>query len=351
MKDFWADKSVLVTGHTGFKGSWLTLWLQHLGANVIGYSLPPPTTPCMFEVAHVDRDMTSIQGDIRDIRQLKAAFQQFSPEIVIHMAAQSLVRHSYQDPVETYMTNVMGTVNVFEAVRSTDSVGVVLNVTSDKCYENKEWVWGYRENEPMGGYDPYSSSKGCAELVTAAYRNSFFNGNVRNVLLASARAGNVIGGGDWAKDRLIPDIMQSIMRGYTVILRNPAAIRPWQHVLEPLSGYLSLVQRMYEQGDRYAGPWNFGPDHDDAKMVAWIADSILDIWGEGSKWEADNSPQPHEAQYLKLDSSKARGRLGWKPKSLINEGLKWTVDWYKAYQNKHDMHEYTIDQIINYEKR
>ena len=273
--DFWRGRRVFLTGHTGFKGGWLALWLQRLGADVTGYALDPPTTPSLFAVARVGAGMRSIINDIRDAETLAQAMREAQPEIVIHMAAQPLVRYSYQAPVETYATNVMGTVHLLEAVRQTDSVRAVVNVTSDKCYENREWVWGYRENEPMGGYDPYSNSKGCAELVTAAYRNSYFNPaqySQHGVALASARAGNVIGGGDWAEDRLIPDILRAIAAGEAVNIRSPHAIRPWQHVLEPLSGYLLLAQRLIEDGPAHAEGWNFGPSEEDARPVQWIVE-------------------------------------------------------------------------------
>ena len=281
---FWKGKRILLTGHTGFKGSWLSLWLQSMGAPVVGYALAPPTNPSLFEVAEVGRGMTSVIGDIRDLEHLCAVFAEHKPEIVIHMAAQPLVRYSYIEPVETYSTNVMGTVNLLEAVRGTDSVKAVVNVTSDKCYENREWVWNYRENEAMGGYDPYSNSKGCAELVTAAYRNSYFHSEKykeHGVALASGRAGNVIGGGDWAGDRLIPDIMRAITQNLAVNIRNPHAIRPWQHVLEPLSGYLMLAQKLYEEGAAYAEGWNFGPSDEDAQACAMDHGEADRILGRG----------------------------------------------------------------------
>jgi CDP-glucose 4,6-dehydratase len=348
---FWKGKKVLLTGHTGFKGSWLSLWLQKAGAQLVGYALPPPTIPSLFEVGRIADGMCSIQGDIRDLPHLTDAFQQHEPEIVIHMAAQSLVRYSYDHPVETYMTNVIGTVNVFEAVRVTPSVRAVLNVTSDKCYENREWPWGYRENEPMGGFDPYSSSKGCAELVTSAYRNSYFSGKDCKVFLASARAGNVIGGGDWARDRLIPDIMQAFLKGDAVVIRNPAAIRPWQHVLEPLAGYLTLVEMLCERGREFAAGWNFGPENNDARPVSWIVEILAGMWGRDTTWKVDPAEQPHEAQYLKLDCSKARSRLGWQPKLPLREGLEHVVAWYRAYQDGQDMREYTLSEIEAYERK
>ena len=352
--DFWRGKRVLMTGHTGFKGSWLSLWLQSMDATVVGYSLAPPTNPSLFEVAEVGKGMTSIIGDIRDLEKLRAVFAEHKPEIVIHMAAQPLVRYSYIEPVETYSTNVMGTVNLLEAVRSTGSVKAVVNVTSDKCYENREWVWGYRENEAMGGYDPYSSSKGCAELVAAAYRNSFFhpeNYQQHGVAIASARAGNVIGGGDWAGDRLIPDILRAITEGRPVNIRNPHAIRPWQHVLEPLSGYLQLAQKLYEEGVSYAEGWNFGPNDEDAKPVQWIVEKLTESWGEGASWVLDGGDHPHEAHYLKLDCSKAKARLDWHPRWHLDETLGKIVDWHRAHRDGKDMRAFSLSQIKLYARR
>jgi CDP-glucose 4,6-dehydratase len=349
--EFWQDKRVLLTGHTGFKGSWLSLWLQSMGAHVVGYALAPPTNPSLFDVAEVSKGMTSIIGDIRDLAHLRKVFAEHKPEIVIHMAAQALVRYSYIEPVETYSTNVMGTVNLLEAVRSAGSVKAVMNVTSDKCYENREWEWGYRENEAMGGYDPYSNSKGCAELVTAAYRNSYFHPekySTHGVAIASGRAGNVIGGGDWADDRLIPDIMRAITQGKPVNIRNPHAIRPWQHVLEPLSGYLLLAQKLYEQGENYAEGWNFGPNDEDAKPVQWIVGELTKEWGEGASWKLDGGDHPHEAHYLKLDCSKAKMRLDWRPRWHLEEALGAIVDWHRAYRDKNNMRELTLRQISAY---
>jgi CDP-glucose 4,6-dehydratase len=348
---FWNGKSVLLTGHTGFKGSWLSLWLQAMGAKVIGFALAPPTQPSLYEIAKVDKGISSITGDVRNLSALRAACAKNKPEIVIHMAAQALVRLSYSDPVETYSTNVMGSVNLLEAARQARSVKAVINVTSDKCYENREWVWGYRENEPMGGYDPYSNSKGCAELVTAAYRNSFFPTEryaEHGVLVASARAGNVIGGGDWAADRLIPDIMRAISKGEPVRIRNPHAIRPWQHALEPLSGYLALAQSLYEGNTDHAEGWNFGPAHEDARSVGWIADKITSSWGEGASWVRESGNHPHEAQYLKLDCSKAQARLGWRPRWGLEKALEAIVEWHRALCEGRDMRELTLRQIQNY---
>lgn len=329
----------------------MSLWLQSLGARVTGYALAPPTTPSLFEVAMVGAGMTSIIGDIRDLTNLRAVFVEHRPEIVIHMAAQALVRHSYIEPVETYSTNVMGTVNLLEAVRSTDSVKAVVNVTSDKCYENREWVWGYRENEAMGGFDPYSNSKGCAELVTAAYRNSFFHPEKyqeHGVAIASGRAGNVIGGGDWAEDRLIPDIVRAITRGKPVNIRNPNAIRPWQHVLEPLSGYLMLAQKLHEEGPAYAEGWNFGPNDEDAKPVQWIVEKLTKAWGESASWVLDGGNHPHEAHYLKLDCSKAKVRLDWQPRWHLDQALAAIISWQQAYRDGGDMRDITIGQINAY---
>lgn len=349
---FWKGKRVLLTGHTGFKGSWLSLWLQSMGAQVTGYALASPTSPSLFEAAKVSEGMNSVIGDIRDLERLRAVFAEYKPEIVIHMAAQALVRYSYIEPVETYASNVMGTVNLFEAVRNTNSVKAVVNVTSDKCYENREWVWGYRENEAMGGYDPYSSSKGCAELVAAAYRNSYFHPDKyeeHGVAIASGRAGNVIGGGDWAEDRLIPDIMRAITEGRPVNIRNPHAIRPWQHVLEPLSGYLQLAQKLYEEGVAYAEGWNFGPNDEDARPVQWIVEKLIKAWGEGASWQFDSGDHPHEAHYLKLDCSKAKTRLDWHPKWRLERSITKIVDWQKAVIRHDDMRKLTLSQITEYQ--
>ncbi|UOB54748.1 CDP-glucose 4,6-dehydratase [Burkholderia pyrrocinia] len=348
---FWSGKRVFLTGHTGFKGSWLTLWLHSLGAEVTGYALEPDTTPNLFSLARVDEGIESVIGDIRDRGQLLNALRRAEPEVVIHMAAQSLVRASYSSPVETYETNVMGTVHVLDAIRQVRSVRSVVIVTTDKCYENREWEWGYRENEAMGGYDPYSSSKGCAELVTAAYRNSFFNEaayDTHRVAIASARAGNVIGGGDWASDRLIPDIVKAIGAGEIVNIRNPHAIRPWQHVLEPLGGYLLLAEKLYVEGARYAGAWNFGPDDIDAQPVQAIVEHLTSRWGDNARWQLDGGDHPHEATYLKLDCSKARARLGWRPRWDLDFTLDKIVDWYKAARKCKDVRTLTLAQIADY---
>jgi CDP-glucose 4,6-dehydratase len=350
---FWQGKRVFLTGHTGFKGSWLSLWLQQLGAQVHGYALTPPSTPSLFEVADVAHGMHSVTGDIRDGDALRAAMQAAQPDIVIHMAAQALVRYSYAHPVETYATNVMGLVNLFEAVRATPGIRAVLNVTSDKCYENKEWHWGYRENEPLGGYDPYSNSKACAELVTSAYRNSFFTPAryaEHGIALGSARAGNVIGGGDWAEDRLIPDMMRAIEAGRPVHIRSPHAIRPWQHVLEPLSGYLTLAEALYTQGVAFAEGFNFGPHELDARPVQWIVERMCQAWGSGASWQLDANPQPHEAHYLKLDCSKAHARLHWQPRWPLAHTIDRIVDWHRAYGSGADMRALTLDQITAYQE-
>ena len=344
-------KKVLITGHTGFKGSWLCLILHQLGAEVYGYALTPPTTTSLFEEANIGELITSYIGDVRDLEHLSQVFSEVKPEIVIHMAAQPLVRDSYKIPVETYAINVMGTVNVLEACRQTQSVKSIINVTTDKCYENKEWHWGYRENEPMGGYDPYSNSKGCSELVTSSYRNSFFNPkdyDIHGVAIASARAGNVIGGGDWAGDRLIPDFIRAISQNQKLLIRSPYAIRPWQHVLEPLTGYLTLAATLYTEGPQYDGGWNFGPDDSDAQNVEWITKTICELWGEQAYYEVDTNPQPHEAHYLKLDCSKAKVELGWEPKWNIHKTLESIVEWNKAYLSKADMREFTKKQIEEY---
>jgi CDP-glucose 4,6-dehydratase len=349
---FWGGKKVFLTGHTGFKGSWLSLWLQQLGAEVTGYALPPPTNPSLFEVAHVAQGMKSIIGDIRDGVMLNNAMREAAPDIVIHMAAQPLVRRSYVDPVETYSTNVMGTVHLLEAVRQTPSVRAVVNVTTDKCYENKEWVWGYRESEPMGGFDPYSSSKGCAELVTAAYRNSFFNPDKysqHQVSLATARAGNVIGGGDWAVDRLIPDILAAFEKAQPVVIRNPHATRPWQHVLEPLRGYLALAEKLYTDGTAFAEAFNFGPKSDDAQPVEWIVKQLAQKWANGASWQIDAGDHPHEANYLKLDISKAGHRLNWQPVMRLDQALSLIVDWAREKRIGTDMRSFTQTQIQAYQ--
>lgn len=347
---FWRGRRVLLTGHTGFKGAWLSLWLQHLDAQVLGYALAPPTIPNLFGDAHVADGMRAVIGDVRDLTRLRSVVDDFKPEVVIHMAAQSLVRKSYVEPVETYATNVMGTVNVLEACRSNDSAKVLINVTSDKCYENQGWSRGYREDDRMGGYDPYSSSKACAELVTAAYRRSFFSGaGGSSVALASARAGNVIGGGDWAEDRLIPDIIRAFLAAEPVIIRNPQAVRPWQHVLEPLLGYLQLAQALWTTGAEFSDGWNFGPNENDAREVAWIVQNMVELWGGAAIWRHDTAVQPHEAALLKLDCGKAMTRLGWMPTLGLPRALQWTIAWYAAQRDGADMRAFSLAQITDFE--
>ncbi len=353
--EFWKNKSVLITGHTGFKGAWLSLWLHSLGARVSGYATLPPTDPSLFELASVASCMESNIGDVRNLASLNTTMKSTQPEIVFHMAAQSLVRPSYEDPIETFSTNIMGSVNLLEAVRHTDTVKAVVVVTSDKCYENREWLWGYRENEAMGGHDPYSCSKGCAELVTASYRRSFFSPkndpDSHSPAIASARAGNVIGGGDWALDRLVPDIVRSLLKSQPAIIRNPMATRPWQHVLEPLSGYMTLAESLCQDRHRAAEAWNFGPSEENVRPVGEVSDRIIKRWGEGGKWEKDPSVNPHETHLLKLDSSKARCRLRWKPMLDFEETLDWTVEWYKGLKAGKQGRDLTLRDIERYQSR
>jgi CDP-glucose 4,6-dehydratase len=339
---FWSGKRVYLTGHTGFKGSWLALWLTEMGAVVKGYALTPPTKPNLFEEAKVAEKIESQIGDIRDFEALKVSLSEFNPDILIHMAAQPLVRLSYKEPLETYDTNVMGTAKVLEAARICSNLKAIVSVTTDKCYENKEWVWGYREDEPMGGFDPYSSSKGCAELVTSAYRRSFMQ--EQGIGLASARAGNVIGGGDWADDRLVPDILRAFEKNQPVVIRNPASTRPWQHVLEPLSGYLVLAQHLYQNPTDFAEGWNFGPYEDDAKPVDWILNHMVANW-PGASWELDKNAHPHEAGYLKLDVSKAKARLKWHPSWRLEQTLAKIIKWHQAWLNKADIQQVCLEEI------
>jgi CDP-glucose 4,6-dehydratase len=346
---FWRDRRVLVTGHTGFKGSWLALWLQRLGANVSGIALPPPTTPSLFDAARVGHGMRSSLVDLRDAREIAAAVSAADPEIVLHLAAQSLVMQSYADPIETYATNVIGTVHLLEAVRRLPTVRAVVVVSSDKCYQNNEWPWGYRESDAMGGFDPYSSSKGCVELLTAAYRNSFFAEREAGAAIATARAGNVIGGGDWARDRLIPDCLRAIDSKEPVGIRHPEAVRPWQHVLDPLAGYLALAERLHGKGRDFAEAWNFGPGDDDARTVRWLVERFIHDWGDNASWRADPAPHPHEASYLKLDCSKARLRLDWRPRWPIEIAIGKVCAWHRAFTGGADMRDYTLTQIGEFE--
>lgn len=346
---FWKGKKVFLTGHTGFKGGWLSLWLASMGAKVTGYALTPNTTPNLFDVLDISSVINQSHiADIRDLAVLQKLIMEANPDVVIHMAAQPLVRYSYVNPVETYATNVMGTVHVLESIRNIESVQATVVVTTDKCYENKEWVWGYRENESMGGYDPYSNSKGCAELVISAYRQSFFSSPNSINQIASARAGNVIGGGDWSEDRLIPDAIKAFEANKPLIIRNPLATRPWQHVLEPLSGYLILAQALYEQGPSFASGWNFGPWDKDNRSVQEVVDLLISHWGKTARWEKEASEQPYEAHLLRLDCSKARTQLGWMPKWSLETATQKIVQWQKAYQAKENMQEVSIAQINQY---
>lgn len=350
---FWNGKRVFLTGHTGFKGGWLSLWLASMGAKVTGYSLNPNTSPNFFEIAQVQADLENSQiADIRDLEKLQKEMLSARPEIVIHMAAQPLVRYSYANPVETYATNVMGTVNLLESIRVVDCVRAVVVVTTDKCYENNEWAWGYRENEPMGGHDPYSNSKGCAELVTSGYRQSFFSPekySKHKVAIASARAGNVIGGGDWSEDRLIPDAIKAFEAKEALMIRNPLATRPWQHVLEPLSGYLILAEALYEKGVNFNGGWNFGPRDDDARSVQEVINLLIKGWGSAATWTQDQSEQPHEAHSLKLDCSKARQYLNWVPRWSLEQAIENITQWQQAHQQQGNMHEISLRQIAAYQ--
>lgn len=349
--NFWRGKDVLITGHTGFKGSWLSLWLQKLGANVIGLSLNPPSDPNLFTVANVAKEMTNLHGNICDLDRVQEIVDQYKPEVIFHMAAQSLVRHSYENPIETYATNVMGTVNLLEVARHAPTVKVFINVTSDKCYENNkknDWLWGFRENDQLGGLDPYSNSKACAELVTSSFRNSYYNNDEPHCAVATVRAGNVIGGGDWAKDRLVPDIIRGLITEKEVIIRNPESQRPWQHVLEPLQGYLQLAEKAYYNPKEWAQAWNFGPNDLDFKTVGWIVAKIFTLWETKSMWQIDKQQQPQESFQLKLDSTKAKAKLGWQSKWNLEQTLRETVDWYRAFSRNQNMREMTLAQIDKY---
>lgn len=347
--DFWRNKKVLITGHTGFKGGWLSLWLHSKGAKVIGFSLKPSTSPNLYKSVSLERKITSVFGDIRNLEVLKKTFKENKPEIVFHLAAQPLVRKAYKNPTETYETNVIGTVNVLEAIRETDSVKVVVCITTDKCYENREWVWPYREDDELGGYDPYSSSKACAELVISSFRNSYFSGKDSKVLLASTRAGNVIGGGDWSEDRLIPDVIKSVFEGKNLEIRNPQAIRPWQHVLDPLNGYITLAEKLWKYGRVYAEAFNFGPDNAEVVPVSEVLTNLRDSLGRKLAIKKSKGGNPHEANLLLLDSSKAKKMLNWTGKLKIEQAVKFTADWYSAYYSKKKMDDFTLQQIEEYE--
>lgn len=348
-QSFWNGKKVVITGHTGFKGSWLSFWLKMLGANVCGYALAPESQPSLFEDLQLKNQIESILGDIRDLPAFEKTLVDFQPEIIFHLAAQSLVRKSYRIPVETYATNVIGTINILEAARSVDSVKAIVVVTTDKVYENKEWHWAYRENERLGGFDPYSNSKACAELAVSAYRNSFFAES--GCLIATARAGNVIGGGDWSEDRLLPDVFRSLIFGGKLLIRNPGSIRPWQHTLEPLAGYLQLAEKLYVGEKQFASAWNFGPSDEDSKSVSWILEEIKHIWNEPVNWEIEGGKQSHEARLLKLDSAKTKNELGWSPKLSLDEAVKLTAEWYGGFKDKQDLVKRTINQINFYQNK
>ena len=344
---FWKNKRVYITGISGFKGSWMSLWLDSMGAIVKGYSLKPNTNPNLFSKISFSANVVSEIGDIRDLDQISQSMSDFNPDILIHMAAQPLVRLSYEDPVDTYSTNVIGTVNTLEAARKSKSLKAIVSITTDKCYENREWHWGYRESDPMGGHDPYSSSKGCAELVISAYRRSFFS-STNTASLASARAGNVIGGGDWSDDRLIPDILNAFEKSEPVTIRNPNSTRPWQHVLEPISGYLLLAENLYNHGNSFAEGWNFGPKNEGCKSVEWILEKMVANWGDGASWKIDEQNNPHEANFLKLDCSKAANRLKWEPKWTLEETLQMITDWHYNYLNGNDIKLECLKEIEKY---
>ena len=345
----WDGRPVFLTGHTGFKGAWLSLWLARLGARVTGYALAPPSVPSLFALARVHERVRSVIADLSDVERLAAEMLAAQPEVVFHLAAQSLVRRSYADPVGTYATNVLGTAHVLEAVRRTPSVRAAVIVTTDKCYENREWPWGYREADRLGGRDPYSNSKACAELVTQAFRDSFFSADARRVAIASARAGNVIGGGDWASDRVVPDFVRAIVKGEAVHIRRPEAVRPWQHVLDPLHGYLCLAEKLLDEGERWAQAWNFGPEESNARSVKWLVERFTDLWGPPARWQHDGGEHPHEAGMLRLDISKARQELGWRPAWDVERAMERTAHWYRAQANGADALALTLEQINEFE--
>ena len=355
MKDMvnpWKGRRVFLTGHTGFKGGWLSLWLASRGAQIRGYALEPSTTPNLFTAALVAGVLDDVRGDVRDYAKLEASMKDFAPEVVFHLAAQPLVRRSYTDPLGTISTNIIGTAHVMEAVRNTSSVRAVVGITSDKCYENREWIWPYREVDTLGGYDPYSASKACAEIVSAAFRSSFFPADrlhEHHVALATARAGNVIGGGDWSEDRLIPDLIRGFQAKQPVLIRRPNSIRPWQHVLEPLNGYIMLAERLLAKHAQFASAFNFGPS-DDPWPVERIASKLVEVWGDGASWIRDSDPSLHEDHSLRLDASKARTELGWRPRLKIETALEWTVNWYRSWQQGADMQRETQTQIARFEQ-
>ena len=351
---FWKDRKVFITGHTGFKGSWLSLWLQRLSAQVVGYSLPAPTKPSLYEAAGVNAGMISIVGDVRNYTHLKESLEKHRPEIVFHMAAQSVVRLSYQDPIDTYSTNVMGTVHLLEAVRHLPGRTAIVNVTSDKSYENKEWIWGYREIDRLGGFDPYSNSKACSELVTQSFRDSFFGPGAdpgMKKALATARAGNVIGGGDWTHDQLVPDVVNAFHEGRPVVLRNPMAVRPWQFVLDCLGGYMTLAEKLSTEGADYSGSWNFGPNQEDTLSVREMVEALIGKWPEKASWAQDTGSHPHEANSLRLDTSKTTLKLGWKPRLVATESVDWIVDWYGRYFQGKDPKALCLEQIERFEQK
>jgi CDP-glucose 4,6-dehydratase len=352
-KEFWNKKKILLTGHTGFKGSWLSLWLQKLNANVTGFSKSIPTNPSLFELANIENGMTSIIGNVCNYDELEETIKEYNPEIVIHMAAQAILRESYGNPIETYATNVMGTVNLLESIRKVGNVKVILNVTTDKCYEPNESSKGHLETDRLGGYDPYSNSKACSELVTSSFRNSFFNPKEyqkHGISLASCRAGNVIGGGDWGKDRLIPDIMKSILSNGIIKIRNPNSTRPWQHVLDPLNGYLTLVEKLWSSGSEFSEGWNFGPLENNEKPVKWIVEKLVQRWSKDTRVDMDNGVNPYEENYLRLNCIKANSRLGWIPKLNLEQGIEWITEWYKQYEQNNNMREITEQQIGKFQK-
>jgi CDP-glucose 4,6-dehydratase len=348
--EIYRGKRVLLTGHTGFKGAWLSVWLRSLGAEVVGYALAPPTTPNMFDAVGVDRLVDDQRGDIRDVARVRRLIEEFNPEIVFHLAAQAIVRASYHDPVDTFATNVVGTASVLDACRHAPHLRAIIVVTSDKCYENQDWAWGYRETDRLGGFDPYSSSKACAELVSEAFRRSYFQDTTHDVGVATARAGNVIGGGDWAMNRLVPDLARAALAGEPAVIRNPTAVRPWQHVLEPLAGYLTLARHLLVDARRYSGGWNFGPSAATVQSVETVIEKLSHLWGHKLRWSVDPISNPHEAARLTLDSSKAAADMNWRPHLSLDDTLRLAVEWYDGFGGRNaDMHQITESQIASYQ--